>query len=252
MKRFNLVRSQTKRERLKSRNITGYFEREITMTITKKNKFSLLQLRSIVLIVFALAIGLIPTMTYAQKGMGDYEGVGRQQIKPPVVRLTGIVEEIKTHPCEHTTGRAELGTHLIIKDTRNQELNIHLGPTEDVADIVRRLSAGKKINVLGFRTEKMPANQYVAKTLILGDQLIHLRDSMLRPYWSRNSLLAKSDRIYTPAVGPQDRGSRKFDSGYGFQRRYYPRRGYRCGQCFRRCLYKRGFRLGYRNINRRW
>lgn len=222
------------------------------MTITKKNKFSLLQLRSMVLIVFALAIGLIPTMTYAQKGMGDYEGVGRQQIKPPVVCLTGIVEEIKTHPCEHTTGRAELGTHLIIKDTRNQELNIHLGPTEDVADIVRRLSAGKKINVLGFRTEKMPANQYVAKTMILGDQVIHLRDFMLRPYWSRNSLLAKSDRTNTPAVGPQDRGSRKFDSAYGFQRRYYPRRGYRCGHCFKRSFYKRGFGFGFHHIGRRW
>ena len=220
------------------------------MTITKKNKFSLLQLRSIVPIVFALAIGLIPTMTYAQKGMGDYEGVGRQKIKPPVVRLTGIVEETQTHPCEHTTGRAELGTHLIIKDTQNQKLNIHLGPTEDVAEIVRRLSAGKKINVLGFRTEKMPANQYVAKTMILGDQVIHLRDSMLRPYWSRNSLLAKSDRINTPEVGPQRRGNRKLDSGYGFQRQYWSCRDYRCGSCFRRCFYKRGF--GFRHINRRW
>jgi hypothetical protein len=222
------------------------------MTIDKRNKLSLLQLRSIILIVFALAIGLIPTMTYAQKGMGDYEGVGRQQIKPPVVSLTGIVEEIKTHPCENTTGWAVLGTHLIIKDARNQKLNIHLGPTEEVADIVRRLSAGKKINILGFRTEKMPANQYVAKTLILSDQVIGLRDSMLRPYWSRNSLLAKSDRIYTPAVRPQDRGSRKFESGYGFQWRHCPSRYCGYGQCLRRCLYKRGFGFGFRHINRRW
>lgn len=222
------------------------------MTITKKNGFRLLKLRTLVLIVFAFAIGLIPTMAYAQKGMGDYEGVGRQRIKPPVVRLTGIVEGIETHPCEHTTGKAELGTHLIIKDSQNQKLNIHLGPAEEVADIVRRLSAGKKINIFGFRTEKMPANQYVAKTLVLGDRVIHLRDSMLRPYWSRNSLLAKSDRIYIPAVGPQDRGSRKFDSGYGFQWRYCPRRDRGYGQCFRRRLYKRGFRLGYRHINRRW
>ena len=222
------------------------------MSIIKKNKISLLNLRSIVLIVFTLTIGFIPTMVYSQKGMGDYEGVGRQQIKPPVVSLTGIVEKIETHPCEQTTGRAELGTHLIIEDTRNQKLNIHLGPTEDVADIVRRLSVGRKINIFGFRTEKMPANQYVAKTLVLGDQFIGLRDSMLRPYWSRNSLLAKSDGIYTPAVGPQDRGGRKFGSGYGFQRRYYPRRGYRCGQCFRRCHYKRDFGCGFRHIKQRW
>jgi hypothetical protein len=222
------------------------------MSTTTRNKFSLLQLRSIVLTVFALAIGLMPTVTYAQKGMGGYEGVGRQRIKPSVVRLAGIVKKIETHPCKNTTGRAELGTHLIIKDSQNNKLNIHLGPTEDVNDIVRSLSVGSRIDILGFRTEKMPADQYVAKTLILSDQVIHLRDSMLRPYWSRNSLLAKSDRIYPPAVGSQDRGGRKFDSGYGFQRRNYPRRGCWCGQCFRHRRYKRGFGFGFRHINRRW
>ena len=222
------------------------------MTITKKNKLNFLQLRSIFLFVFGIAMGLIPTITYAQKGMGDYEGVGRQRIKPPIVSITGIVEKIETHPCKNTTGRAELGTHLIIEDNRHQKLNIHLGPTEDVADIVRRISAGRKIEVLGFRTEKMPANQYVAKALILDDQVIRLRDFMLRPFWSRNSLMAKNARKYTPAVGSQDRGSRKFGSGYGFQRRYYPRRDYRCGQFFRRCFYERGFGCGFRHTKRRW
>jgi hypothetical protein len=222
------------------------------MTITKNNKFSPLQLRSIILIVFTLAIGFIPTMTYAQKGMGDYEGVGRQRIKPPIVLLTGTVEKIETHLCEHTTGRAELGTHLIIKDTRNQKLNIHLGPAEEVTGIVRCLSAGKNINVIGFRTEKMPANQYVAKTLVLNDQVIHLRDFMLRPYWSWSSHLATGRRINAPEVGSQRRGNRKLDSGYGFQRRHCPSRYCGYGQRFRRCLYKQRFMLGCRYINRRW
>ena len=222
------------------------------MTITKKNELNFLQLRSIFLFVFGVAMGLIPAITYAQKGMGDYEGVGRQRVKPPVVSITGIVEKIETHPCENTTGRAELGTHLIIEGNRNQKLNIHLGPTEDVADIVRRISAGRKIKVLGFRTEKMPANQYVAKTLVLGDQFIGLRDSMLRPFWSRNSLLAPGRHFNASALGFQGTGTGKYDSGYGFQRRYYPRRGYRYGQRFRRCLYKRGFGCGFRHTQQRW
>ena len=211
------------------------------MSTTKRNKFNLLQFHSIVLLVFALAIGLIPTMTYAQKGMGGYEGVGRQQIKPPIVRLSGIVKKIETHPCKNTTGRAELGTHLIIMDPQNNKLNIHLGPTEDVNDIVRSLSVGGKIDVLGFRTEQMPANQYVAKTLILSDQVIHLRDSMLRTYWSRSSLLPAGRRINAPEVGPRSRDKIILNSGYGFQWRRCPRNYCGYGRCFRRRFGKRGF-----------
>ena len=221
------------------------------MSTTKRNRFNLLQFHSIVLIVFALAIDLISITAYAQKGMGDYEGVGRQRIKPPIVRLSGVVKKIETHPCKNTTGMAELGTHLIIKDTRNQKLNIHLGPTEDVNDIVRSLSVGSRIDILGFRTEKMPANQYVAKTLILSDQVIHLRDSMLRPYWARSSLLPAGRRINAPEVGPQSRDKITLNSGYGFQWRRCPRCYYGFGQRFRRCFYKRGFGCGFRHINRK-
>ena len=220
------------------------------MSISKKNKFNFLQLLSIILLVSALAAGLTSTVTYAQKGMGDYEGVGRRRIKPPIVRLSGIVKKIETHPCKNTTGRAELGTHLIIKDTRNQKLNIHLGPAEDVSQIAKCLSAGKKINVLGFRTEKMPANQYIAQTVPLDDRVFHLRDSMLRPFWSRSSILPTVRRIDAPEVGSQHRGNSKLDSGYGFQRRCWACRYCGYGRCFRRCFYKGGF--GFGHINRRW
>ncbi len=222
------------------------------MSTTTRNKFNLLQFHSIILLIFALAIGLISTAAYAQKGMGGYEGVGRQRIKPPIVHLSGIVNKIETHPCKNTTGRAELGTHLIIKDPQNHKLNIHLGPTEDVEDIVRSLSVGSRINILGFRTEKMPANQYVAKTLILSDQVIHLRDSMLRPHWSRSSLLPTGRRINAPEVGFQRRDIRIFNSGYGFQRRRCPRSYCGYGRRFRRRFGERGFECGFHLIKRRW
>lgn len=222
------------------------------MSTTNRTKFNLLQFHSIVLLIFALAIDLISTTACAQKGMGGYEGVGRQRIKPPIVRLSGIMKKIETHPCKNTTGRAELGTHLIIKDTRNNKLNIHLGPSEDVNDIVRSLSVGSRIDILGFRTEQMPANQYVAKTLILSDQVIHLRDSMLRPYWSRNSFLPAGRRINAPEVGPRSRDKIILNSGYGFQRRRCPRSYCGYGRCFGRRFGKRGFGCGFRYINRRW
>ena len=45
-----------------------------------------------------------------------------------MVRISGKLQEIKTHPCEKATGQAELGTHLILKDKNGREFNIHLGP----------------------------------------------------------------------------------------------------------------------------
>jgi hypothetical protein len=96
----------------------------------------------------------------------------------------------------------------------------------------------------------MPANQYVAKTLMLGDRVVHLRDSMLRPFWSRSSILPTVRRIDAPEVGFQRRGNRRLDSGYGFQRQCRPCRYCGYGRCFRRNFHKRGF--GFRQINRRW
>jgi hypothetical protein len=123
---------------------------------------------------------------------------------------------------------------LIIQDAENHEFNIHLGPTPAVADVVRQLRTGNKIGVFAFRTAKMPADQYVAKTLILGDRVIRLRDSMLRPYWSRGSLLAPGYSVDRLPPRPQDGRGR----GYGFGRWSYgrdrPRRFYRSGRCFRR------------------
>ena len=120
----------------------------------------------------------------AQRGMGDSEGVAQQMLKPRLVRISGKLQEIKTHPCENTTGKADLGTHLILKDKQGRELNVHLGPASVLSKTVKRLKIGRKIELLGFRTDKMPPNQYVAQTLILGSNIIQLRDSGLRPYWA--------------------------------------------------------------------
>jgi hypothetical protein len=77
-----------------------------------------------------------------------------------------------------------LGIHLILEDKQGQEFNIHLGPAPVLSEIVRQLTVGRKIDLLGFRTGKMPPNQYVAQILILSNRIIQLRDSDLRPYWA--------------------------------------------------------------------
>lgn len=139
-------------------------------------------------LVTALVVLIWVAAAPGQRGMGDGKGVAQQRLKPRLVLISGKLQEIKTHPCEKTTGKAELGTHLILKDKHGQELNIHLGPAPELSETVKRLTVGRKLDLLGFRTDKMPPNQYVAQTLILGSHIIQLRDSDLRPYWAGSRL----------------------------------------------------------------
>jgi hypothetical protein len=137
-------------------------------------------------LTIAMIVLIWATVSPAQLGMGENTGVAQQRLKPRLVHISGKLVEIKTHPCESTTGPAELGTHLIIKDENEKELNIHLGPAPALSETVKQLKVGKSLEIIGFNTDKMPANQYVAKTLILSNRIIELRDSDLRPYWSRS------------------------------------------------------------------
>jgi hypothetical protein len=157
-----------------------------------------------------------------QLGMGDGKGVAQQRLNPLLVRISGRLQQVSTHPCENTTGKAVLGTHLFLKDKNGLELNIHLGPANEVSEIVKKLIVGNELEFTGFRTDKMPPNHYVAKTLILPNRIIHLRDTALRPYWSTNRLGGKDSSSY-PAITVNRRKSEDIGS-----LRYYPKYGRRC------------------------
>ena len=179
-----------------------------------------------------------------QLGMGDHKGIVQQGLKPRLVRLSGTLQQIKRHPCESTTGKAELGTHLILENKDGQELNIHLGPASEVSEIVKQLTVRDRLDLLGFHTDKMPSNHYVAKTLVLANHIIPIRDSDLRPYWSTRKLSKKAQSLSVAATG-----KRITEATCSFRyRQKYERR--RCFQdepkphCRRRC---RG-----RGSGRRW
>lgn len=159
-----------------------------------------------------------------QLGMGDSKGVAQQRLKPRLDRISGKLQHISTYPCENTTGKAELGTHLILKDKNGRELNIHLGPANEMSEIVKRLTVGNEFGLIGFRTDKMPLNHYVAITLILPNHVIHLRDSTLRPYWSNNKLGGKMLLNSTFPTG--QRRSLKMSSSF-HNPKYYQRRCFR-------------------------
>jgi hypothetical protein len=120
----------------------------------------------------------------AQKGTGEPAGVARQAVKPPVETMSGTIKEIKTGRCEHTTGRFVEGVHLIVQAQDNRTINLHLGPASPLADVVKKLSAGETITFEAFRTDRMPKDAYVAKTLNAGGETFALRNDSLRPKWA--------------------------------------------------------------------
>jgi hypothetical protein len=149
---------------------------------------------------------LVSTMVHAQKGMGDPIGVARQGLKPSLVELSGTIVSVETHPCAKTTGRAVVGTHLIVKGADGQQYNLHLGPAYAVASLTESLQPGQAIEAVVFRTPQMPENQYVVSTLRLGaGKVVQLRDSSLRPSWSRQGRLQSSPNQGFPRYG-QGRG----------------------------------------------
>ena len=134
-------------------------------------------------VIAAFLVGWTSATAYAQKGVGDRTGVARQSVRPEIVTLSGKLVEIDTGPCEMTTGPSTIGTHVILK-TKGGKLNVHLGPAAAVADTVKQLPVGQQVTVAAFRTEKMKANHYVARSLTFGKTTVELRDQTLRPVWA--------------------------------------------------------------------
>ena len=138
---------------------------------------------------------------HAQRGVGSPAGVAQQPVKPVVVALSGRIIEVKTGPCESTTGRSLIGTHLTLETAKKEQLNVHLGPAEAVADTVAKLSVGQEITVKAFRTDKMKENHYVAQSLALGKATVELRDAGLRPVWSSGGIGPQGSTAGQAALG---------------------------------------------------
>lgn len=138
-------------------------------------------------IMAALASGILMSVALAQKGTGDPEGVAQQTAKPKVVFLSGEVLEVKTEPCKMTTGRSLLGTHLLMKMRDGKTINIYLGPAVAVKSVAKKLSRGQELKAEAFRTQKAKTEQYIARSLTIGEHVMELRDKTLRPTWAGES-----------------------------------------------------------------
>jgi hypothetical protein len=136
------------------------------------------------LVVVVLLAGALTPLAYGQKGMGDPTGVARQIPKPELVTFSGEIVAVETKPCEKTTGHGLVGTHILLKTEKGENLNVHLGWADAVAETAKQLAAGKKVEVTAFRTDKMPEGHHVAQTLKFDGKTVQLRDENLRPVWA--------------------------------------------------------------------
>jgi hypothetical protein len=74
--------------------------------------------------------------------------------------------------------------HLIVQAETGKTINLHLGPAAALEDVLDQLSMGQQITFEAFRTDAMPQDAYVAKSLKAGDATFDLRDDGLRPNWA--------------------------------------------------------------------
>jgi hypothetical protein len=162
--------------------------------------------------ILVLLCGMVAPPAHGQKGMGEQTGVGRKAAKPGVISFSGKGLATETGPCEKTTGRADVGSHFLLKTPKGKKLNVHLGPAAAVDYIVDQLTVGKKVTVHAFRTAKMPDNHYVAQSLTLDGTTIRLRDEGLRPFWAGGSGASRGG----PQYGSRMRQGSRWKNGPGY------------------------------------
>jgi hypothetical protein len=126
---------------------------------------------------------LLASPAVAQKGTGASEGLGHGDTPVATVTLTGRVQALKTGRCELTTGRAMIGAHVMLATETRNRVNLHLGPEAAVADLLDTLTPGTTVTAEAVRTDALPADAFIARTVTVGGTTTTLRDSDLRPAW---------------------------------------------------------------------
>ena len=140
------------------------------------------------------ALMLLTTVALAQRGTGEDEGLARRGIQPEMKEISGRLTAIETGPCQRTTGREYIGTHLLVEAEDGRELNIHIGAASAVQSFVDQLRVGQQIDATVFRTDRLPPDHYVAQTLRAGEQVLEVRREDLSPFWAQQRRDSRGDR----------------------------------------------------------
>lgn len=134
--------------------------------------------RVILLVVTALA--LIGGTTYSQKRRGQHQDMPKYDSAAEVT-LKGTVTKVESH-----VGRMGWnGTHLVVRFGA-ETLNVHVGPTNYLAQQGFSFTASEEIEVTGSRTKVGASDVLIAREIRKGEKSLTLRNSQGIPAWSRS------------------------------------------------------------------
>lgn len=137
-----------------------------------------------------LIMFMLNLSAFAQKGMGDSTGIARSGGQLTIETFEGILDHIKTGPCEHTTGNTIIGTHLFMNTEENDQLlNVHLGAAYAVEEFITELEIGQQLKIEAFKTEEMNPLEFIAIKVVSNGYEFRLRDENLRPVWAGDQKL---------------------------------------------------------------
>lgn len=129
-----------------------------------------------VIVTSSLAVSI----TFAQGRHGQMRGMPRYNTATEV-SLQGTVTKVETH-----MGRMGWnGTHLVVSFDA-ETLDVHVGPSNYLAQQAFSVAVGEQIQVTGSRTKFEGSDVLIAREIKKGDQVLTLRNSAGIPVWSRN------------------------------------------------------------------
>ena len=96
------------------------------------------------------------------------------------ITVTGTVEEVQ----HYTRGGGWGGTHLTL-NTEHGTLDVHLGPSEFLAEKQFTFAKGHQLEATGSKIPYSEGEALVARIVKKGEKTVTLRDSAGIPLWSR-------------------------------------------------------------------
>ena len=131
----------------------------------------------------ALFTAALVSPTAAQSPQATPQGSRIYDVKTET-SITGTVERVENITGAGGRGRQGMGgTHLAVK-TKNDTLNVHVGPTAYLAEKGITLAKGDRLEILGSRVTVDNETFLIARQIKKGDSTWTLRDASGRPAWS--------------------------------------------------------------------
>jgi len=124
--------------------------------------------------------GLVLLVTLPAFSQGPGRHSARRYNPATEVRETGTIEGVR----QVGGNRGWTGTHILLK-TENEDLDVHLGPTEYLAESGFTLVKGDYIEVLGSRVRVGATDALLAREVQKEGKTLVLRDASGTPKWIR-------------------------------------------------------------------